>query len=165
MVSDPYGPSPGRADGFHGGVDLMYVRPVKLAPLPKSERVYPDHGSAMFELPAGTPVVAASDGKVWSTAKSDLGWSIVIGHGPDTRYATQYLHLEDIAIPEHARGKLRDGGGPGMVVRAGEVIGTAGHSLRDGAQIRHVHFELRDGRTPIDPGSHKRGHMKSWEII
>lgn len=158
-VSDPYGPSAGRADGFHSGVDIMYARLPRT--LPRGTRLpLPDHGSRGHQVPEGTPVLAVSDGVIWSTGQTRRGYSVTIGHGPDTKLASWYQHLDTLAVPAHTRGKLRSGGAP-IKVKAGEVIGTVGWSKLDAAQIRHLHFELRNGTRAFDP----KDAMKEWLVI
>jgi len=163
VVSDGYG-SDRQATAHqkahvHVGVDIMYRRTKKIA----GRYPFPDHGSPGFELPEGTPVLAAHDGTVWSAAKTALGWRIVIDHGP-LPFATVYQHLESISIPEHAHGKPRGGGTPTRV-SAGDVIGTAGYSPDDGHQIRHLHFEVLNPSKQIDPGNESRGMMSTWQVL
>lgn len=164
VVSDGYGSPRGatahQAAHTHVGVDVMYRRPSPLA----GKLVYPlvDHGSRGFELPEGTPVLAAHDGKVWSAGKTALGWRVVIDHSP-LPYATVYQHLESIDVPEHRHGKQIGGGAP-VKVEAGELIGIAGFSPDDGAGIRHLHFELLNPSKQIDPGSETHGVMAGWKV-
>lgn len=142
----------------HVGVDVMYRRVVLL---PEGTKLpLPDHGSRGFELPAGTPVLAASAGTVWSTGHTERGYSVTISH-PGTGWATWYQHLETLAIPPHARGKLVSGGPP-MQVGAGHVLGAAGWSKLDGHQVRHLHFEVRLGTAPFDA---QRMMETKWEVI
>jgi hypothetical protein len=71
-----------------------------------------------------------------------------------------YRHLEVLAIPTHRNGKRADGRAP-LRILAGDVIGTAGYDPSDTRKVRHLHFELRQGRDPFDP----EPLMQSWEIL
>ena len=111
----------------HLGVDVMYRRrPHEPAELPR--------GTKLFYVPAGTPVLAAFDGKIWSTRVTDYGHSVTIDHGnaPDIGPAvTFYQHMASFARPWKK----------GDVVRAGDEIGIVGGSLT-GYRLHHLHFEL-----------------------
>ena len=120
-------------------------RPHEPAELPR--------GTKLFYMPAGTPVLAAFDGKIWSTSVTDYGHSITIDHGnaPDIGPAvTFYQHMASFARPWKK----------GDAVRAGDEIGIVGGSLT-GYRLHHLHFELwlptRD--KVIDP----EPYMARWE--
>jgi len=134
QVSSGFGEQ--RATHVHKGQDILYPR-IDGVPEWKAG----DHGTRKFWAPAGTPIVAARGGKVWSTSHSDKGWMVVLDHGKP--WATMYLHLDTVAMPEHKAGKRTDGG-PAVLVDQGAVIGTMGWSHEDGEQIRHLHFEVWD---------------------
>lgn len=155
-VSDGYGVR--RSGKLHEGVDIMYRRPINLPGRPKLP--LPDHGSRGYEVPAGTPVLAAADGAIWSTGEGPRGHYIVIDHGQPTGRSTYYQHLDRLAVPSHSRGK-RSNGSAGLEVRRGEVIGYVGYSSEDPGQIRHLHFEVRQGRTAINPSA----IMKGWGYV
>lgn len=142
----------------HAGADVMYSRSGKKLAWPRKGPL-PDHGSPGHVLPEGTAVLAASDGVVWSTGRTKRGRSVTISH-PGTGLATFYQHLARLDIPAHKRGKRTDGGPPTQVT-AGQPIGTAGYSELDGRQIRHLHFEIREGVKPFDP----EPTMKGWEVV
>ncbi len=84
----------------------------------------------------GTPVLAAFDGIVFAAEWSaSYGNYIRLGHsgGAETVYAhLQYLYVR-----------------PGELVRAGQVIGTAGQTGR--ATGSHLHFELACRAVRYDP--------------
>jgi murein DD-endopeptidase MepM/ murein hydrolase activator NlpD len=170
MLTLPDGRRPEISDGFgsprdsgkrkHKGVDIMYRRE---HPLTKVKYPLPDHGSAMFEVPQGAPVVAAHAGRVWSTGKTPLGHYVIIDHGPEP-WSTFYQHLEALTIPPHRRGKQANGA-RGLELEVATPLGIAGHSLADGQQIRHLHFELRRGKTAIDPWEKGKGLMKDWRKL
>jgi murein DD-endopeptidase MepM/ murein hydrolase activator NlpD len=103
----------------------------------------PHHG-VEFNVPAGTAVLAATDGTVvmaGSDASVQLGAipdfygnAIVIEHGflvGGERVFTLYGHLSEVLVTE------------GQQVRANDLIGLSGASgVADGA---HLHFEVRAG--------------------
>jgi murein DD-endopeptidase MepM/ murein hydrolase activator NlpD len=157
LISDGFG-SP-RDDGKrrHKGVDIMYRRP---KPIVGGRYPLPDHGSRMFEVPPGAPIIAAHSGRVWSTGKTPLGNYVIIDHGPEP-WSTFYQHLEALAIPPHRAGKQTANGKRGLELEVATPLGIAGHSMVDGQQIRHLHFELRRGKTSIDPAP----LMKTWRKL
>jgi murein DD-endopeptidase MepM/ murein hydrolase activator NlpD len=119
----------------HVGIDVMYER---RHALPKGTKLpTPDHGSIGFELPDGTQVVAARAGKVWSVSKTGRGIGVVVDHG--SPWSTFYQHLSAVYVAKGDR------------VEAGQPLGEAGYDPSGTDQIRHLHFEIRDGNTPIDP--------------
>lgn len=157
VISDGYHVRPGPPPVEHNAVDLMYKRPVNVP----GKYPLPDNGSKMFEVPRGTVSLAAADGKIWSTGKDAHGNWIVIDHGKEgDGRSTVYRHLEVLAVPDHSGGKRADGG-PALRVFAGDAIGTVGYDPSGAAKIRHLHFELRDGKTPINPTD----LMSTWEIV
>lgn len=97
------------------------------------------HNGIDLAAPAGTPVAAASDGKViraWSDPKG--GNSVLIRH-PDGK-VTGYAHLNDIAVQR------------GEPVKAGQPIGTVGRTGT--ATGDNLHFTVRDASGKrIDPRS------------
>lgn len=119
----------------HVGIDAMYRRPVALPPGTKLP--LPDHGSRGFELPDGTQVLAARAGKVWSVRKTGRGIGVVVDHGRP--WSTFYQHLSAAYVAK------------GDQVDAGQPIGEAGFDPSGHDKIRHLHFEIRDGATSIDP--------------
>ncbi|OUN40439.1 hypothetical protein B5G28_01690 [Faecalibacterium sp. An77] len=86
----------------------------------------------------GTPVLAAMDGVVFAAGRSaSYGNYIRLTHSDGTE--TLYAHLQYL----YAR--------PGQVVRAGEVLGTAGQTGR--ATGPHLHFELLYRAVRYDPSA------------
>lgn len=154
---------------LHAAVDVMYRRGVPMT----GRAPFTDNGSKKFEVPQGTAVLAAAAGKIWATGVDAHGGWVVIDHGEaGGGRSTVYRHLEVIAVPEHAGGRqlLRSawphwpGSGvlPPLQVEAGDVIGTVGYDPTDRAKIRHLHFEVRKGRTPFDPQPEM---IKQWKVI
>lgn len=129
----------------HRGVDIMYRRPHEV-----SSSVYkPEHGSPYYEAPAGTLILAAHDGVVWSTGSGLLGKNIILDHGKP--YATFYQHLEKVYVRKGER------------VVAGQVIGVMGHGLI--GSIRHLHFAVWQGggeSHAIDP---QKWMETSWAVL
>ncbi len=85
---------------------------------------------------AGTPVSAAAAGRVVYVGRMHrYGLIVVLDHGDD--YYTVYGHNQAAQVAV------------GDQVRAGQTIAAAGNS---GGHDRHgVYFEIRRGRTPVDP--------------
>lgn len=132
----------------HKGVDLMYRRRSKA-----DRKEYPAgvNQSERWFVPPGAPVLAARAGKVWSVARTPLGWAVTLDHGAP--WATYYLHLEGVV----------SGLAKGVPVAAGEKLGTVGYNpnrepkagVVDAARLRHLHFEAWYKGThaqSVDPG-------------
>ena len=146
VVSDGFSAEKTAAHRKHLGVDVMYRRlPHEPAALPR--------GTKLFYMPPGTPVLAAFDGKIWSTSVTDYGHAITLDHGnaPDIGpTVTFYQHMASFAQPWKK----------GDVVRAGDELGIVGGSLIE-YPLHHLHFELwlptRDKAVDPEP------YMKTWE--
>jgi murein DD-endopeptidase MepM/ murein hydrolase activator NlpD len=95
------------------------------------------HTGLDFPEPTGTPVHAAGAGTISYAGPNDGGYGNLVvithGHGLETWYA----HLSTIAL------------GAGAQVVAGTVVGTVGATGR--ATGPHLHFEVREYGTPVDP--------------
>jgi murein DD-endopeptidase MepM/ murein hydrolase activator NlpD len=98
------------------------------------------HTGIDFKAPIGTPIPAASDGKVVYSQfnKGGFGNTVIIeSTGADgERYFTQYSHM------------VGPGAAFGTKVRAGEVIGQVGSTGR--SQAPHVHFEVLRGNAGVN---------------
>jgi murein DD-endopeptidase MepM/ murein hydrolase activator NlpD len=94
------------------------------------------HTGVDFAVPAGTPILAATDGIVFSaTERPAYGLAVVIDHGG--RLATVSAHMSGMVVDA------------GDHVRAGQLIGYVGST---GASTGpHLHFEVRLGGKPVDP--------------
>lgn len=142
---------------LHDAVDVMYHRPRKVT----GAFPFPDHGSPGYEVPEGTDALAAADGKVWATGKDAHGHWVVLDHGRASGgFSTVYRHLTELAVSPHKAGKRADGAAAELVA-AGQVLGEVGWDPTDKRQVRHLHFELRAGKTPVDP----QAMMRSWEVL
>lgn len=93
-----------------------------------------------ISAPKGTPVAAANNGVVAHAGNqvAGLGNMILIKHA--NGYMTIYTHLNDIKVKK------------GQQVSAGDKIGTVGKT--GNVKEPQLHFEIRNGKTPIDPSQH-----------
>jgi murein DD-endopeptidase MepM/ murein hydrolase activator NlpD len=98
------------------------------------------HAGLDLAAAAGTPIVAAADGKVVSAGwAGGYGRMVMIAHAAGI--ATKYGHMSRIAAYA------------GEVVHRGEVIGYVGSSgLSTGP---HLHFEVTRNGRPVNPQSVK----------
>ncbi|MFQ6674275.1 MAG: peptidoglycan DD-metalloendopeptidase family protein, partial [Fidelibacterota bacterium] len=86
------------------------------------------HYGQDISAPRGTPVYAATDGKVvYASYKGSYGKSVKIDHGHG--YQTIYAHLNRMAVRF------------GQTVRRGQIIGEVGSTGRSTAP--HLHYEVR----------------------
>lgn len=154
-------PGPGHNSGAHSnhlGVDITFH---KLATDPPGQVKHDTDGP--FISPAGTLVIAAGPGKVWSTGKSSYGLNILIDHGTVGQAGgvnTWYQHLASFSKDwKH-----------GDEVHPGDVLGVMGfpESSADSTQFRHLHFELRFPRVGypqdawrVDP----EPYMRFWRKV
>jgi hypothetical protein len=111
------------------------------------------HKGVDLAAPAGTPIVAAADGKVVEAGwRGGYGEQVQIAHASGLE--TSYGHMSRIAA--HI----------GQVVRKGEVIGWVGSTgLSTGP---HVHFEVTRNGRPVNPLSVKMdsgpGHLEGEKL-
>ena len=98
------------------------------------------HNGMDIAAPAGTPVVAAADGEVYTVYEDDtMGNTVVIRHLGN--YTTRYASLD--ADPEVH---------PGDRVRMGQTIGKVGTSALLETELGpHVHFAVTHSDEPMDP--------------
>ncbi|WP_315760900.1 M23 family metallopeptidase [Sphingomonas sp. Y38-1Y] len=90
-------------------------------------------------VPLETPVTAAADGVV-AYAGSDipsLGGLVILKHG--SRLTSVYGHAGQLLVQR------------GQAVKRGQTIALSGDT--GAANQPELHFEIRDGRTPVDPTS------------
>lgn len=111
------------------------------------------HAGIDFKARWGTPIVAASDGRVTSAGRSGgCGIAVRLEHGGGL--STRYCHMSAMAVR------------PGMQVRRGQVIGYVGSSgLSTGP---HLHYEMYRGGRVINPGSVAfvtRAELSGTELI
>ena len=98
------------------------------------------HNGVDLAAAAGTPVMAAADGQVYTVYEDDqLGMTVVIRH--EGGYTTRYSSLgTDVTVSA------------GQQVSMGQPIGTVGTSaLMENALGDHVHFAVTKDDEPVDP--------------
>jgi murein DD-endopeptidase MepM/ murein hydrolase activator NlpD len=96
------------------------------------------HNGVDFSAPIGTPVRVVGDGAVvFSGYSATTGNMVRVQH--DSRYTTEYMHLNSIA----------KGVRKGARIARGEIIGTVGRTgLASGP---HLHYGLFDKGSYVDP--------------
>ena len=90
------------------------------------------HDAIDIMAPAGTPVLAASDGEIVRLFQSDRGGTTIYQLSPDKKLMFYYAHLQRYA----------DGLVAGKFARQGEVIGYVGDTGNAGAGNYHLHFSI-----------------------
>ena len=90
------------------------------------------HDAIDIMAPAGTPVVAASDGEIVRLFQSDRGGTTIYQLSPDKKLVFYYAHLQRYA----------DGLVAGKFARQGEVIGYVGDTGNASAGNYHLHFSI-----------------------
>ena len=90
------------------------------------------HDAIDIMAPAGTPVLAASDGEIVRLFQSDRGGTTIYQLSPDKKLVFYYAHLQRYA----------DGLVAGRFARQGEVIGYVGDTGNAGAGNYHLHFSI-----------------------
>ena len=95
------------------------------------------HQGVDIASPLGTPIKAASSGKVIYSGNTIRGYGnlIILRHPED--YVTVYAHNQVNLVEE------------GMWVERGQVIGKVGNTGR--ATGAHLHFEIRKNNRAVDP--------------
>lgn len=103
------------------------------APMPGAST---DHKGIDFDGETGDPVSASEAGTVSHAGPlSSFGNLVKIDHG--NGFETYYAHLDSISV------------NVGDVVQKGQIVGAMGATGR--ATGSHLHFELRENGTPINP--------------
>jgi murein DD-endopeptidase MepM/ murein hydrolase activator NlpD len=90
------------------------------------------HDAIDIPAPAGTPVVAASDGEIIKLFQSERGGTTIYQLSPDKKLVFYYAHLQGYA----------EGLVAGKFVKQGEVIGYVGDTGNAGAGNFHLHFSI-----------------------
>lgn len=107
------------------------------------------HLSQDILAPRGTPVLAASDGKILRMAQNSLGGITIYATDSEGRYVFYYAHLDHYS----------DAVTVGLEVKQGMVLGFVGTSGNAPPNTPHLHFQtmrMAKGRrdwwngTPID---------------
>ena len=130
----------------HGGVDIMYRRQPG-----DPWRAGTPNGTPNWIMPDHRAALAASDGVVWSAAKTPRGWSVVIDHAP-RKLATYYTHLASVLVTAK------------QTVSAGTPIGIIDADPLDDQHIKHLHLEIWHGGASdrFDP---QRIIETTWEYL
>jgi murein DD-endopeptidase MepM/ murein hydrolase activator NlpD len=90
------------------------------------------HDAIDIPAPRGTPVLAASDGRIVKLFESERGGTTIYQLDPDNKTIYYYAHLERYA----------DGLIEGHIARRGEVIAYVGDTGNAGAGNYHLHFSI-----------------------
>ncbi len=121
---------------------------------PFGERVHPISGDTRHHhgldiaAPAGTPIRAARAGTVtFAGERGGYGNLVEIDHGDGTR--SRYAHASTLLVEA------------GQAVRKGELIAEVGSTGNSTGP--HLHFEVRRGDEPIDPGPLFGGRERASE--
>jgi peptidoglycan LD-endopeptidase LytH len=90
------------------------------------------HNAIDIMAPRGTPVVAATSGKILKLFTSEKGGITIYQLDPDNTTVYYYAHLDRYA----------DNLSEGHVAKQGEVIGYVGDTGNSGAGNYHLHFAI-----------------------
>jgi len=90
------------------------------------------HDAIDIMAPAGTPVLAASDGEIVRLFQSERGGITIYQLSPDKKLVFYYAHLQGYA----------EGLAVGKFARQGEVIGYVGDTGNAGVGNYHLHFSI-----------------------
>ena len=107
------------------------------------------HDALDIMAPRGTPVLAATDGRLLALHDSERGGLMVYASDPSDRFVLLYGHLDRYA----------PGLSEGMALRRGQTIGFVGTTGNAAPDAPHLHFAIArvaDTRrwwtgTPLDP--------------
>ena len=85
----------------------------------------------------GAPVAAVADGRVeFSDQLPGFGQCVILDHGAG--YYSLYAHLDRMFVDK------------GEQIARGQVMAEVGRP--SGSEEPQLYFEIRQGRTPLDPG-------------
>ena len=106
----------------------------------QTTRDWRTHNGIDIAAEAGSSVVAAADGEVYTVYEDDrMGMTVVIRH--DGGYATKYASLGENVLVS-----------PGDPVTMGQTIGSVGATaLMESALGDHVHFSVAKDDADVDP--------------
>jgi murein DD-endopeptidase MepM/ murein hydrolase activator NlpD len=90
------------------------------------------HRAIDIPVPAGTPVLAAMDGRIAKLFASDRGGLTIYQRSVDGTLMLYYAHLQG----------YRRGLAEGQAVRRGQVIATVGASGNADPAVPHLHFQM-----------------------
>ena len=112
----------------------------------QTTRDWRTHDGVDIAAAAGTAVVAAADGEVYSVYEDEtMGMTVVLIH--DGGYTTRYASLaQEVSV------------NPGDLVQAGQTIGNVGRTaLLESAVGDHVHFSVSCNQQSVDPAEFLAG--------
>ena len=112
----------------------------------QTTRDWRTHDGVDIAAAAGTAVVAAADGEVYSVYEDEtMGMTVVLIH--DGGYTTRYASLaQEVSV------------NPGDMVQAGQTIGCVGRTaLLESAVGEHVHFSVKCNQQSVDPAEFLAG--------
>lgn len=95
------------------------------------------HDGIDISAPEGTPVKASAGGRVIYSGSGIRGYGNIIIIKHTNNYFTVYAHNRENHVLE------------GDIVKQGQIIGKVGSTGK--ATGPHLHFEIRKGKTPVDP--------------
>jgi murein DD-endopeptidase MepM/ murein hydrolase activator NlpD len=149
LSSTPVAPAEQPRESFVGQVNLVIpvlgVKPEQLLDTFADARSEGrSHDAIDIAAPAGTPVIAASEGEVVKLFQSEKGGITIYQLSPDKKLVFYYAHLQRYA----------DGIHEGKYVRQGEVVAYVGDTGNAGAGNYHLHFSIA---TITDPKRHWDG--------
>jgi murein DD-endopeptidase MepM/ murein hydrolase activator NlpD len=113
-------------------VPVAGIAPAALADNYRQRRAGHEHEAIDILAPAGTPVLAADDGRIAKLFHSKPGGLTIYQFDPAARLAFYYAHLQ-----RYAQG-VREG----MDVRRGDVIGYVGSTGNADPGTPHLHFAV-----------------------
>jgi peptidoglycan LD-endopeptidase LytH len=90
------------------------------------------HDAIDIMAPAGTPVVAATDGEIVKFFDSERGGITIYQMTPDKKFVLYYAHLQ----------RRADGISVGTQVKQGTTIGFVGDTGNAGPGNNHLHFSI-----------------------
>jgi peptidoglycan LD-endopeptidase LytH len=90
------------------------------------------HDAIDIMAPAGTPVLAATDGKILKLFQSERGGTTIYQLSSDEKTVYYYAHLAGYADGLHEE----------QIVRQGDVIAYVGDTGNAGAGNYHLHFSI-----------------------
>jgi murein DD-endopeptidase MepM/ murein hydrolase activator NlpD len=129
--ADSYAEPPRLTGAFLWPVNGPVVR--RFGPGPSGER----NDGIKIAVPLDTPIKASQDGVVAYTGEgvAGLGGLVIVKHG--NGWTTVYGHAHQVLVQR------------GQSVKRGQTIALSGDT--GFADRPEVHFEMRKGRTPVDP--------------
>lgn len=134
---------PSRANKANSSVPIAagaYVWPVKGRVIKDFKAGKNGNDGINISAPKGTPVQAANNGVVVHAGNqvAGLGNVVLVKHAGG--YMTVYTHLDTVKVKK------------GQRVSAGYKIGTVGKT--GNVRQPQLHFEIRNGKTPVDPNEY-----------